>query len=303
MSQLEWYRSFIAIYRAGSVSGAAKSRHLTQPALSQQLASLEAAVGVPLFLRTPQGMQPTARGEALYHQVFDALDKLERISRSLRGKDGGSPMLNMRIGAPPEYFHAFALERLGGAGFEIVVRFGEDRELLSMLEAGALDVTITTLKPGPGARTLQHRLLGPKYFTLIGPPDLEPPACDAKLEELARWLGEQRWVSYSLELPLTRRFWQQHLGARFEGKLAVVVPDLRAVLRAVELGYGLSILPEFLCRDALAAGRVQEVWPVRDLIQGEQWVLSFREVDSDRAEVIHIGDALLAQDDPAPGAW
>ncbi|WP_345463251.1 hypothetical protein [Deinococcus carri] len=39
---------------------------------------------------------------------------------------------------------------------------------------------------------------------------------------------------------------------------------------------------------------------VRDLIQGEQWVLSFREVDSDRAEVIRVGDALTVWDDPAP---
>ena len=297
MSYLEWYRNFIAIYRAGSVSGAAKLRHLTQPAVSQQLAALETVVGVPLFIRTPKGMQPTARGDALYHQVFDALDKLERVSRSLRGRDAGNAMSSVRIGAPPEYFHAFALERLGDAGFDLVVRFGDDKELLSMLEVGALDVAITTLKPN--AKTLQHRLLAPKHFVLVGPPQLEPPAQDLKLAEVAAWLGAQPWVSYSQELPLTRRFWQQHLGARFESKLAVVVPDLRAVLRAVELGYGLSILPEFLCREALAEGRVQHMWPVRDLIQGEQWVLSFREVDSDRAEVIQISDALRKEDDLA----
>lgn len=298
MSQLEWYRNFVAIYRAGSVSGAAKLRHLTQPAVSQQLAALETVVGVPLFLRTPKGMQPTARGDALYQQVFDALDKLERVSRSLRGRDGGSALTRVRLGAPSEYFHAFALERLGNAGFELVVRFGEDKELLSMLEVGALDVAVTTLKPT--AKTLQHRLLALKHFELVGPPHLEPPAPELSLGELAQWLGEQPWVSYSQELPITRRFWQQYLQARFEGKLAVVVPDLRSVLRAVELGYGLSILPEFLCRDALVAGRVRSLWPVRNLIQGEQWLLSFREVDSDRVEVIQIGDALREGDDLAP---
>jgi DNA-binding transcriptional LysR family regulator len=297
MSNLEWYRNFIAVYRAGSLAAPDTLRHLTQPAVSQHLAALEAAVGVPLFLRTAQGMQPTARGEALYRQVFDALDKLERVSRSLQGRDAESALLSVRIGAPPEYFHAFALERLGRAGFELVVRFGEDKELLSMLEVGALDVAVTTLRPS--AKTLQYRPLSPKTFVLVGPPDVEPPESNLNLIELAAWLGAQRWVSYSQELPITRRFWQQHLRTRFDLKLAVVVPDLRAVLRAVELGYGLSILPEFLCREALAAGRVREVWPVRDRIQGEQWVLSFREVDSDRAEIVQIGDALMAEDGPA----
>ncbi|WP_350241091.1 LysR family transcriptional regulator [Deinococcus sonorensis] len=298
MSQLEWYRNFVAVYRAGSVSGAAKMRHLTQPAVSQQLAALEDVVGVPLFVRTPRGVQPTARGQALYHQVFDALDQLERVSRGLRGRPAPGSSPTVRLGAPPEYFHAFALERLGGADFKLIVHFGEDRELLSMLEVGALDVAVTTLKPT--AKTLQHRPLAHKHFALIGPPNLSPPPITLPLADLAAWLNAQPWVSYSQELPNTRRFWQQHLRARFEARLSVVVPDLRSVLRAVELGYGLSIVPELLCRESLAQGRVQEVWPVRDLIHGEQWLLSFRVVDSDRTEVIQVGDALTGWDAPGP---
>lgn len=290
MSQLEWYRNFVAVYRAGSVSGAARVRHLTQPAVSQALASLESAVGVPLFLRTPKGMQPTARGTALYGEVFDALDRLERVSRGLRGREATVPMTRVRLGTSPEYFQAYALERLGGQDFELAVQFADDRELLSMLEAGALDVAVTGLKPV--SRTLQHRVLAQKQFVLVGPPGLDAPLVGVDAAGLAAWLGAQAWVGYSQELPATRRFWQQHLHSRFTARQRLVVPDLRAVLRAVELGYGVSILPELLCREALAAGRVQELWPLRELIQGEQWLLCFREVDSDRAELKGIGDAL-----------
>ena len=45
MVNLEWYRSFIAVIRAGTVSGAAQSLHLTQPAVSQHIAALESALG------------------------------------------------------------------------------------------------------------------------------------------------------------------------------------------------------------------------------------------------------------------
>ena len=296
MAQLEWYRNFLAVYRAGSVSGAAKLRNLTQPAVSQQLAALETLVGGPLFTRVPKGMQPTARGQALYLDTFDALDKLERVSRRLRGREiGGRPTL--RLGVPADYLHAYALERLRHADLDLIVRHAEDRELLSLLEVGTLDAAITTLKPG--ARTLEHRILAPKRFVLVGPQGLPPPSPDLTPPDLAAWLNAQRWVSYSQELPTTRRFWQQHLRARFEASLALVVPDLRSVLRAVELGYGLSILPELLCREALAAGRIVELWPLRTLIQGEQWVLSFRGVDSDRAEVDLLAERLSEAAPPA----
>ncbi|WP_309571663.1 LysR family transcriptional regulator [Deinococcus sp.] len=80
MATLESFRVFVAVYRAGSVSGAARERHLTQPAVSAQLA---ARVGEALFTRTPRGVVPTGHGRALYAQVSDSVDRLDRAARSL----------------------------------------------------------------------------------------------------------------------------------------------------------------------------------------------------------------------------
>ena len=65
MINLEWYRSFIEVYRVGTVSGAAQVLHLTQPAVSQHVAALESALGNPLFQRTPRRMVPTEAGQRL----------------------------------------------------------------------------------------------------------------------------------------------------------------------------------------------------------------------------------------------
>ena len=56
MAASEWLRTFVAIYRSGSVTEGAALRGLSQPAASQQLAALERGSGNPLFVRAPAGV-------------------------------------------------------------------------------------------------------------------------------------------------------------------------------------------------------------------------------------------------------
>lgn len=68
-----------AIHRAGKIIHASKQLGLTQPAVSLQLQEAEARAGTPLFDRTPDGMRPTAAGEA----VIDAALLIEERLRIL----------------------------------------------------------------------------------------------------------------------------------------------------------------------------------------------------------------------------
>ena len=54
--------TFLAVSDAGRVSAAAKSLHLSQPAVTAQVRKLEDALGVPLFLRSVRGVVPTEAG-------------------------------------------------------------------------------------------------------------------------------------------------------------------------------------------------------------------------------------------------
>ncbi|MEJ1250639.1 LysR family transcriptional regulator [Denitratimonas tolerans] len=53
------YRTFLAVLREGSLSAAARALGLTQPTVGRQIAALEAALGLALFTRAPQGLTPT----------------------------------------------------------------------------------------------------------------------------------------------------------------------------------------------------------------------------------------------------
>lgn len=61
MVEPDWshYRAFLAVLRAGSLSGAARDLGLAQPTLGRQIAELERTLGAALFTRSPRGLIPT----------------------------------------------------------------------------------------------------------------------------------------------------------------------------------------------------------------------------------------------------
>ena len=64
-SSLRQVLTFQAVARLGSVSLAAEELHLSQSAISIQIASLEEAIGAPLVVRTGRGVRLTEAGEML----------------------------------------------------------------------------------------------------------------------------------------------------------------------------------------------------------------------------------------------
>ena len=55
----EFYRSFLAVLREGSLSGAARALAPTQPTIGRHVDALEAALELALFTRSPQGLVAT----------------------------------------------------------------------------------------------------------------------------------------------------------------------------------------------------------------------------------------------------
>ncbi len=82
---LEWIRAFEAAARLGSFTGAASETGLTQSAISQRIAHLEARLGTPLFLRQPRQIVLTPEGEAWLPHVQQALLGLRDSTEELFG--------------------------------------------------------------------------------------------------------------------------------------------------------------------------------------------------------------------------
>src|SRR5262245_57026249 len=88
---------FSAVVQSGSMAKAATHLHITQPAVSKAIGELEAVLGVRLFDRSTQGVEPTIYGEALIRcgaAVFDELKQGIKTIESLADPTSG----DVRIG-------------------------------------------------------------------------------------------------------------------------------------------------------------------------------------------------------------
>lgn len=80
-------RAFVAIYRQGTLRGAASELRVDQATVGRRLASLEKALGAKLFLRTPKGYVPTPAGELAHRAAQQMEDGAHELQRRLQGLD------------------------------------------------------------------------------------------------------------------------------------------------------------------------------------------------------------------------
>jgi LysR family nitrogen assimilation transcriptional regulator len=93
-------RSFVHIARVGSVSRAAAELYIAQPALSRQIAKLEAELGTPLFVRYGRGVRLTSAGAQLLERAEMIINFVAQTSEQVRAS---SDRLSghIALGLPP----------------------------------------------------------------------------------------------------------------------------------------------------------------------------------------------------------
>jgi LysR family glycine cleavage system transcriptional activator len=79
-------RAFEAVARRSSFRAAGEELHLTQPAISRQIRSLEDEIGATLFLRGTRHVELTSAGAALLRAVAPWLDRLDASVRQIRSQ-------------------------------------------------------------------------------------------------------------------------------------------------------------------------------------------------------------------------
>ncbi|MEV0147633.1 MULTISPECIES: LysR family transcriptional regulator [unclassified Nonomuraea] len=236
---LDLLRTFLAVYRTGSITAAAQTLGLSQPAVTAQVRSLEAALDRPLFDRLPRGVAPTAAADELARRVAPSLDTLDAVVGSRLPAERA-----VHLGGPAEFLSEQVVPMLAPLvrdGLRVRFTLGLADDLLAGLAAGRLDLVISTIRPRH--RGIQAEPVYDEEFVLVAAPSVA-----------GEWPAGLPLIAYAEDLPIVRRYWRTVFGRRPSMAAQVVIPDLRAVVAAVLAGMGWSVLPSYLCRAHLASG-------------------------------------------------
>ncbi|HVS76661.1 MAG TPA: LysR family transcriptional regulator [Steroidobacteraceae bacterium] len=90
MPNLRHLSALSSVARLGSVSAAARAAHLTQPAVTQAIASLEREFDRPLFARTARGMEPTEAGRLCAERIARILQRIAEAVAAAAPQPPGS---------------------------------------------------------------------------------------------------------------------------------------------------------------------------------------------------------------------
>lgn len=139
-------RLAIEVARRQSISAAARSLGVSQPALTRSIGELEAELGVELFARSPQGVEVTEEGERFLAGAMRVIGDVDSLISEFPKADG--PLSGaLRIGVCPAGNSLYAqrpVRRLAAEhpNVQIVIIPGSAEDLCPRLIYGELDVIV-----------------------------------------------------------------------------------------------------------------------------------------------------------------
>ncbi|WP_206446627.1 LysR family transcriptional regulator [Agrococcus sp. KRD186] len=252
--KLDQLRSFEAVARIGNFTRAADELFVAQPSLSRQIGALEADLGAELLRRAPGGVTLTAAGEVLLpiarRMLGDARAAREQLDQ-LAGLRRGS----VRLGAPPTLCVSLVTEvvaayRSAHPGVELHITEGGSRFLVDALHEGALDLALVVTRGAqpPTPATELVPLLSEELVVVSATDAQERGGTEQgelALAQLARMPQVAFSRSYDLRIATDAAF----ADAGLTPTIAVEGAEMDAVLRFVERGIGVAVVPAMVVID------------------------------------------------------
>lgn len=176
MADLNYHhlRYFWAIAHEGKLTQAAERLNVSQSALSTQVKKLEDQLGHALFERQGRGLKLTEAGRIALDYADIVFKAGDELLSTLAGQPGTERQV-LRVGAITTLSRNFQIALLrpliGRTDVELIVRSGTMRELLSQLEAHAIDIVLSNQAVARDAKTSWHsHLLQEQPVSIVGPP-------------------------------------------------------------------------------------------------------------------------------------
>lgn len=263
---LTWLQTFILIVEKKSLTKAARALHLTQPAVSKQLNSLERFYGTPLLNRTSRHMEVTEAGKIVYEysqqilaKINESLADVQALEKDLHG--------NLVLGAstiPGEYILPAALGRFQTLHPQVKVKL----EIADSTEIGQM-ILDGKIEAGMIGITLENPVLRQEYLfkdelVVIAP--RQHPLTKKKSITLEDFVEEPlivREAGSGTRLAIENKLIEKGI-APDKLKIRLELGSTEAVINAVAAGLGISLVSRFAVKSRANAGEIA-VLNIREL--------------------------------------
>jgi DNA-binding transcriptional LysR family regulator len=249
-------RTFMSVAELRHFARAADAGNLSQPAVSHQIALLEAEVGGRLFNRTRRHVTLTVAGEVLLEEARRILGAVDRARERMQEVTSGA-IGRIRLGASPTpglYVlpNLLAEYRSAHPRFDLHFEISPARELCDRVAKNELDMAVVTEVP---IGELQSAPLMEDELVAVA----AGPAGSRPRGRLPQSLATECWILRE-EGSETRRLvsaWLHRHHLAPARTMTFAGPD--AVKRAVMAGLGVSVVSKLTVRDELSSGRLVDL--------------------------------------------
>jgi DNA-binding transcriptional LysR family regulator len=263
---LEQLRGFVEIARLGHFTRASEHLHLAQPSLSRQISTLERELGTELFHRARGHITLTASGDALLPRAQRMLAEADAIREEM-GELAGLRRGRVRLGAPPTLCISLVAEAISTfhsahPGVDLHLTESGSRALVEQLAIGAVDIALITESDGPppSGFSLTRTPLLTEELVVVSAASQPPIAVTPSIG-----------LEYLSTLPLIALDETYELRAATDAafRSAGLTPshvlegaEMDAVLRFVERGVGVAVVPAMVLLDQPALRSVRLTHPM-----------------------------------------
>lgn len=286
-----------AMYQHPTVTAAAASVNMSQPAASALLRSLETRLGFDLFTRENRRLQLTSHGRALLPEVLNALAGLDSVDRLARDIRHGSTT-RLAIGAVAIVASSImpaALRKLQAMhpAIAITVRAGTALEITDMAVDQRVDIGIVI--GTPSEERVGVRLLSPLCLYCVMQAD---HALAAKPNVTLADVAAEKFIVLGTALPAGRATARELAAAGIDRTPAVEVMQSSAACALAAAGAGVAIVESlgalYAQRQSLVTRRLMSV---EDLALHLVWPRgrSMSQPAQDLAHCLATGVELLAR--------
>jgi DNA-binding transcriptional LysR family regulator len=262
--RLDWdnLRVLIELARHGSLSATARAMKVTHATISRRLATLEADLSQPLFVREAGRYVLTEAGKRVLvaaQPMAESADAVARIANGLEARLGG-PVRITTTEAVATYVVMPGIKAIRRRYPAIDITLNVSQQLLSLARSDA-DIAVRLFRPDPGTDLLGHKI-GELDYHLYGARSY----VDGRKRELLEYIGSPDefagWPEYKV-------FDELALG----GRTALRINHLGNRIAACREGLGIAMLPSLMA----------EPWP--ELVRVSTSPVMFRDV----YVVVHAG--------------